>query len=86
VKLNLTQQWVCEITGSVHQRAKSCKREETSQSTVKGAERGVEVQLRSRSDEQRAVTGAQKSNEGIRELMASMKHEREGFSECNTMM
>lgn len=75
MKLNLTQQWVCEITGSAHQRAESCKREETNQSTVKGAEQGVEVQLGSRSEEQRAVTGAQRSNRGIRELMVSMKHE-----------
>lgn len=47
----------------------------TNQSAVRGAKPGVKDHLGSRSEEQRAVTGAQRSNRGVRELMASIKHE-----------
>jgi len=47
----------------------------TNQSAVRGAKPGVKDHLGSTSKEQRAVTGAQRSNRGVRELMASIKHE-----------
>lgn len=58
----------------------------TNQSAVRGAKPGVKEHLGSRSEEQRAVTGAQRSNRGVRELMASIKHEWDWMHRNNLML